>query len=79
MKTFTAALLASVFVAGPALACGFGKSANMKANAYTASLEEKAEEAMTTFDPKEVPLFEEKTKKAEDETTVEPVSEEVVE
>ncbi len=61
MKTLTAALLATAFAASPALACGFGKSADMKTNAYTASVVSESEEAMTTFDPKEPPLFEEKT------------------
>lgn len=63
MKTLTAALLASAFIASPALACGFGKTAEHKMGTV-ASLEtvETSEEAMSTYDPAEKPIFEETSK-----------------
>lgn len=71
MKTLTAALLASAFIASPALACSFGKTASYEKPMVTASKPaEKTQEAMSTFEPTETPRFEEVT-----EATEEPVKE----
>ena len=60
MKTLTAALLASAFFTGPALACpGMSAEFGYKKSTHTAAVTEpKTEEAMTTFDPADKPLFE---------------------
>lgn len=56
MKTLTAALLASAFIAAPALACP-GMSAENWKPMTTAQAPEKSEEAMSTFDPQTKPVF----------------------
>ena len=75
MKTFTAALLASAFITGPALACP-GKSAGYKMDKTALSVTPKSEDAMSTFDPATKPVFEtEETVEATNEDIKEPVSE----
>ena len=73
MKILTAALLASAFIASPALACGFGKSAEYKMPTHSAAVTSKPEEAMSTFDPKEPLVFEEEATAAPVEETVDEV------
>ncbi len=59
MKTLTAAILASAFIASPALACSYGKTADIKMPTHSAGLvTEPAEEAMSTYDPATQPVFE---------------------
>lgn len=60
MKTVMTALVASAFIASPALACGFGKTADKSKPMITASTTVKTEEAMSTFDPAAKPVFDEK-------------------
>lgn len=62
MKTLIATLLASAFITGPALACGFNKSASYSVPQHTASVEQKVEDAISTFDPEAKSVFEETTK-----------------
>ena len=59
MKNLTAVLLISAFVAAPAFACGFEKTAETKLPTQMASLmTEQADGAMTTFDPASKSAFE---------------------
>ncbi|MEM1039991.1 MAG: hypothetical protein AAGI12_11045 [Pseudomonadota bacterium] len=58
MKTLAATLLISAFAVAPAMACGFGKMAEHKTPAVTASAPQVEEQAMSTFDPAEKPAFE---------------------
>ncbi|MEL7271896.1 MAG: hypothetical protein AAGK33_00535 [Pseudomonadota bacterium] len=61
MKIMMTALVASAFMASPALACGFGKMADHKEPMTTASTTTvKTEEAMSTFDPSTKPVFDTK-------------------
>ncbi|MGI9355920.1 MAG: hypothetical protein ACR2PF_12270, partial [Rhizobiaceae bacterium] len=68
MKTLTIALLASAFVAGPALACSMNKTAE-HISPYTKF--EKQHEALTTFDPADKPAFEQEAKKVDTEEVIE--------
>ena len=59
MKTLAATLLISAFAVAPAMACSFGKMAEHKTPAVTATAAPQVEEqAMSTFDPAEKPAFE---------------------
>ena len=52
MKTILSALFVSAFIASPAVACNWMKSAEKKKSTYTASVvEEQSEDAITTFRP----------------------------
>ena len=68
MKTLTIALLASAFIAGPALACSMQKNADL-ASPYTKF--EKQHEALTTFDPADKPAFEREAEKVETDEVIE--------
>lgn len=70
MKTILTALVASAFLASPALACSWNKSADMTSS-YTASVVHEDEEAMSTFDPAAEPAFEEKVEQIEAEDILE--------
>lgn len=59
MKVMTAALLASAFIASPALACEYGRTADVKMPTHSAAVKmEPTEEAMSTYDPATKPVFE---------------------
>ncbi|MEL6948419.1 MAG: hypothetical protein AAFO73_12460 [Pseudomonadota bacterium] len=66
MKTLATTLLISAFAVAPAMACGFGKMADHKTPAATASAapvqDQVQEQAMSTFDPEKAPAFEATTK-----------------
>lgn len=70
MKTILSALLVSAFIASPAVACSWMKTAE-KQSTYTASVEEQTEDAITTFDPADKPAFEREAAKVETEELVE--------
>ncbi len=70
MRTVLSVLFVTAFIASPAAACNWMKSAEKKST-YTASVEEKSEDAITTFDPAGKPVFEEEAETAETEETVE--------
>ncbi|MGI9365827.1 MAG: hypothetical protein ACR2O8_11635 [Rhizobiaceae bacterium] len=59
MKKFTAALLASVFISSPALACSYGKTAEVEKPLQTAMVvEDSSSHSMSTYDPAKKPVFE---------------------
>jgi len=70
MKTILSALVVSAFIASPAAACNWMKSAE-KQSTFTASVDEKTEDAITTFDPADKPAFEQEAEKIETEELVE--------
>ncbi len=70
MRTILSVLFVSAFIASPAVACNWMKTAE-KQSTYTASVEEKSEDAITTFDPAGKPVFEKEAEKADIEETVE--------
>lgn len=72
IKLLGAVTLSFAF-ASSAFACGMNKSASHDMSPI-ASIETKTEEAMTTFDPQQVPTFEAETE-ATDETIKAPVEE----
>ena len=63
MKVLTAALLATALIASPAIACpGMSAEANALRSLQTAAVKTpKVEEAMSTFDPADKPVFEAET------------------
>ena len=58
MKTLTAALLATAFIASPALACSYGKTAKAEDKMTTAEAKIETQDAISTFDPATKPVFE---------------------
>ncbi len=75
MRLLTATLLASAFIASPALACSWNKTAGSEKSTYSATLDtnktEQSHEAMSTFDPADQPVFEEEAAAASDTETEE--------
>ncbi|MDD9909501.1 MAG: hypothetical protein OXR62_07390 [Ahrensia sp.] len=70
MKTILSALFAAALFASPAAACNWMKTADGE-TVHTAELSEKSEEAITTFDPAEKPVFEEAAEAADTQELVE--------
>ena len=78
MKLLSAFLFSTALISAPAMACGFGKTANYDKPMQSASVKDKSSHsAMSTYDPASKPVYEEKAeattpKKPE---TAEPVTE----
>ena len=70
MKKFTAALLATAFISSPALACSYGKTAEVEKPLQTAMVvEESSSHSMSTYDPAKIPVFEATNSDANDTDT----------